>query len=108
AAARPDRDPVPLGEAHEIGDDQEVVREAHLAYRLQFEREALAKLRRLLRVPLHEAGLALLGELLEGVAAIRERELRQQDLAELDLDRAAFGDLERARESLRLIREVRG
>ena len=106
AAARADRDPVPLREADEVGDDQEVVREAHLADRLQLELEPLAELGRLLPVPLDEPRLAELDELVERVAAVGERELRQQDLAQLDLDRAALRDLERARERVRVVREV--
>ena len=46
AAARADADPVPLREADEVPDDQEVVGEAHLADRLQLEREPLLELGR--------------------------------------------------------------
>ena len=54
------------------------------------------QLRRHLVVAALEPPLAQLDEVLEGVAAVRRRELRQVDVAELDLERAALGDLERA------------
>ena len=96
AAARADADPVHLREVDEVPDDQEVVGEAHLLDRLQLELEPLAQLRRHLVVAALEPPLAQLDEVLEGVAAVRRRELRQVDVAELDLERAALGDLERA------------
>ena len=46
--------------------------------------------------------LAQLDEVVEGVAVVRDRELRKQDRPELDLDRAALRDLERAAERLRV------
>src|SRR5436190_634740 len=60
AAAGADRDAVLTGEADEVPDDQEVVREAHLLDRLQLELEPLAQLRRLAAVALAHA---LLGQL---------------------------------------------
>ena len=96
AAAGADADPVHLREVDEVPDDQEVVGEAHLADRLQLELEPLAQLRRDLVVAALEPLVAELDEVVEGVAAVRGRELRQQDVAELDLDRAALRDLERA------------
>ena len=96
APARADADPVHLREVDEVPDDQEVVGEAHLLDRLQLELEPLAQLRRHLVVAALEPSLAQLDEVLEGVAALRRRELRQVDVAELDLERAALGDLERA------------
>ena len=96
AAAGADADAVRLREVDEVPDDQEVVGEAHLADRLQLELQPLAQLGRHLVVAALEPLLAQLDEVLERVAAVRGRELRQQDLAELDLDVAALGDLERA------------
>ena len=95
AAARPDADPVRLREVDEVPDDQEVVRKAHLADRLQLELEPLAELGGDLVVAPLEPLLAELDEIAEGVAAVRDGVVRQVDLAELDLDVAALGDLER-------------
>ncbi len=106
-AARPHPDAVPAREAHEVGDDQEVIRKAHLADRPQLELEALAQLGRLLPVPPRKALLALLDEELEGVSPVRGGERRQQDAVELDRHRAAVGDLERPRERLRVSGEER-
>ncbi len=94
AAARPDRDAVAPGERDEVPDDEEVVREPHLADRLELEPQPLVELRRRRAVPPDEPLLALLDELVERVAALRQRELRQQDPPELDVDVAALGDLE--------------
>ncbi len=96
AAAGADADPVHLREVDEVPDDQEVVGEAHLADRLQLELEPLAQLRRHLVVAALQPLVAELDEVLERVPPVRGREPRQQDVAELDLDRAALGDLERA------------
>ena len=96
AAAGADADPVPLREADEVRDDQEVVGEAHLLDRLQLELEPLAELRRHRPVALLDAALAQLDEVLERVAAVRGREVREHDPIELDLDVAALGHLERA------------
>ena len=95
AAARPDADPVRLREADEVPDDQEVVGEAHLPDRLQLELEPVLELRRHRSVALLQAFFAELDEVVEGVAAVRRREVRQPDDAELDRDGAALGDLER-------------
>ena len=85
-----------LREGDEVGDDQEVVGEAHLAHRLELELEPLGQLGGDAVVALREALLAQLDEVVEGVAPFRRRELRQQDPVERDLDVAAVGDLERA------------
>ena len=96
AAAGADADAVPLREADEVLDDQEVVGEAHLADGLQLELEPLPQLGRDLVVAPLEPLLAELDEVVERVAPVGHGELGQQDLAELDLDVAALGDLERA------------
>ena len=106
AAPRADADPVRLREADEVPDDQEVVREAHLADRLQLEPEALLELRRHRSVALLQAFFAELDEVVEGVAPVGRREVRQVDDAELDRDGAALGDLERPPGRLRIVREV--
>ena len=106
-AARPHPDAVPAREAHEVGDDQEVIRKAHLADRPQLELETLAQLGRLLPVPPRETLLALLDEVLERISSVRRRKRRQQDAVELDRHRAAFGDLERPRDRLRVCGEER-
>ena len=98
--------PLRFAKRDEVGDDQEVVGEAHLADRLQLELEPLAQLGRHLVVAATEALLAELDEVVERVAAVGRRELRQQDAAELDLDVAALGDLERAAHRVLLAREV--
>ena len=96
AAARADRDAVSLREADEVGDDQEVVREAHLADGLELEAQPLVELRGRGAVALDEALLAQLDEVVERVAAFGHGEARQPDPAELELDVAALGDLEAA------------
>ena len=106
ATARSDRDAVALGEVDEVGDDQEVVGEAHLAHRLELELEPLGELGGDLVVALREALLAQLDEVLERVPAARRRELRQQDPVERDLDVAAVGDLERASHRVLVTGEV--
>ena len=90
----------------EVGDDQEVVGEAHLAHRLELELEPLGQLGGDLVVALREPLLAQLDEVVERVAAARRRELRQQDPVERDLDVAAVGDLERAAHRVLVPREV--
>ena len=106
AAARADRDAVPLREVDEVPDDQEVVREAHLADRLQLELEPFLDLGRHVLVALLEALLAELDEIVERIAALGHRVLREANRAELDLDRAALRDLERPRERSRVLGEV--
>ncbi len=93
-AARADRDAVPPREADEVGDDQEVVGEPHLADGLELEAQPLVELRVRRAVAPEEALLALLEELVEGIAPLRKRELRQQDPTQLDLHVAALRDLE--------------
>ena len=106
AAARADADPVPLRERDEVPDDEEVVGEAHLADGLQLELEALAQVGVDLVVALPEAPLAQLDEVVERVAVVGDRVVRQEDAAELDLDVAALGDLERAAERVVVAGEV--
>jgi hypothetical protein len=53
-----------------------------------------------------QAFFAELDEVLEGVLALRDREARQQDLPQLELDVAALGDLQRAPHRLLVAREV--
>ncbi len=95
AAARADRDAVRLREADEVPDDQEVVGEPHLLDRLQLVAQTLLELGRDRVVAPLQALLALLDEVVERVASLGHVEARQQDPAELDLDVAALGDLER-------------
>ena len=90
----------------EVPDDQEVVGEAHLLDRLQLELEPLAQLGRHLVVAPLEALLAQLEQVVEGVAALRRRVLRQVDGAELEADVAALRDLERAPHRVLVPREV--
>ena len=106
AAARADRDAVSLREADEVGDDQEVVREAHLADGLELEAQPLVELRGRGAVALDEALLAQLDEVVERVAAFRHGEARQPDPAELELDVAALGDLEAAAHGVLVSGEV--
>ena len=98
AAARADGDPVLVREADEVPDDQEVVREAHLADRLELELQPLLQLGRDLVVAPLQPVVAELDEIVERVASVGRRELGQQDVPELDRDGAALGDLERARQ----------
>src|SRR5439155_26530351 len=106
AAAGANRDAVPLREGDEVPDDQEVVGEAHLLDRLQLEAEALLELRCHPFIALLQAFFAELDEVVEGLLAVRDREPRQQDVAELELDAAALGDLERAPQGLLVTGEV--
>ena len=106
AAPGPTLIAVPLGEADEVLDDQEVVREAHLADRLELEAQPLLELRRDVAVAALEPALAQLDQVLERVAAVRRREGGQADRAELELDVAALGDLERAPQRRLLAGEV--
>ena len=53
-----------------------------------------------------QAFFAELDEVVEGVAPVRRRERRQEDPPELHRDGAALGDLERARDRLRVVGEV--
>ena len=106
AAARADRDAVALREPDEVADDQEVVREPHLADRLELEAKPLVELRRRRPVPLDEPLLALVDQLVECVAPLGEREPGEQDPAELDLDVAPLRDLEAPAHRLLVPREV--
>ncbi len=106
AAPRPDLDAVALRERDEVPDDQEVVREAHLADRLQLELEPVLELVRDLVVALLQAFFGELDEVVEAVAALGRLEARQQDPAELELHVAALGDLERATERVLVAGEV--
>ena len=84
AAAGPDLDAVRLREVDEVPDDQEVVGEAHLADRLQLELETLGELRCDRLVAAREPALAQLDEVLERVAAVGGRVLREQQPVGLD------------------------
>ena len=99
--------PFRFAKRDEVPDDQEVVREAHLPDRLQLEPEPVLELGRDLFVALAQAFLAELDEVVEGVAAVRGRERREQDPAELHRHGAALGDLERAGDRLGIPGEVR-
>ena len=70
------------------------------------KREPVVELGRRGAVALLQAFLAELDEVVERVAAVGHGELRQQDPAELDLDVAALGDLERAAQRVVVAREV--
>ena len=107
SSTRADLDAVLLREADEVPDDQEVVRETHLLDRLQLELETVLELGRDGSVALLQAFLAELGEVVERVAVVRGRELREPDLAELELDVQPLGDLEARAKRLRVVREVR-
>ena len=76
--------------------------------RLQLEPEAVLELRRGAPVAAREAQLAQLDEVVERVAAVGHRELRQADPPELELDVAALGDLEAAAHRVVVAREVEG
>ena len=106
SSTRADLDAVLLREADEVPDDQEVVREAHLLDRLQLEPETVLEFGRDGSVPLLHAFLAELGEVVEGVAVVRRRELGEPDLAELELDVQPLGDLDARPERVRVVREI--
>ena len=102
----PDADAVATGERDEVPDDQEVVGEPHLLDRLQLEAQALGELGRDRFVALLQAFFAKLDEIVERLAAVRHREVRQQDPAQLDLDVAPLGHLERAAQGVLVAGEV--
>jgi hypothetical protein len=108
ASPRPHRDAVPLREADEVRDDEEVVGEAHLADRLELEAQPLVELGGRSPVPLREAPLAELDEVVERIAALGDGELRQADPPQLELDVAALCDLERPAQRVLVPREVEG
>ena len=96
-----------LGEGNEVPDDQEVVREAHLADGLQLEGETIFQLRCDELVAPTDSLVAELDEVLEGVALVRSRERGEQDPPELHADRAPIRDLERPRHCLGEVAERR-
>ena len=108
AAAGADRDPLLLREVDEVPHDQEVVGEPHLADRLQLEAEPFPQLVPDLLVASREPLLAELDQVIERVAAARDRELREKDVVQRDLDAAALGDLERPSQRLGVAREIAG
>ena len=105
-APGPDLDAVALRVGDEVPDDQEVVREAHLADRLELELEPVVELVGGLVVALFQAFFGQLDEVVEAVALVGRRELRQQDAAELHRHVAAFGHLERATKRVVVAGEV--
>ncbi len=70
--------------------------------------QALGELGGRLAVALLQAFFAELDEIVERLAALGHREVRQQDPAELDLDVAPLGDLERAAHRVLVAGEVEG
>ena len=106
AAAGADRDAVLLRVADEVPDDQEVGGEAHLLDHPELELEPLDRLGRR-RVAVAGAQ-ALAGDPAQHrlrLLAVLGRVLRQQQAAELDVERAALGDLQRGRHRLRPLGE---
>ncbi len=108
AAPRADADPVLLCEVDEVPDDEEVVREPHLLDRLELEAEPVGEFGGNRAVAPGETLLAELNEVVERVTPLRHRERREEDASELELDRAALRDLERARERVLEARKVSG
>ena len=104
-----DRDAVLLGVLDEVPDDQEVGRETHLPDHAEFELEPLPGLggNRVAVAPA-QALFRHPAEHLLGRRAVVGRVVRQQDLAERDLDLAALGDLEGHRYRLGPFREGGG
>ena len=102
AAARPDGDAVLLGPVDEVPDDEEVAREAHLLDDAQLEREPRAvavgvELARRARCNSLEARARgprrrARAKYAVGVVALGHLELRQERLAELELDVAQLAD----------------
>ncbi len=90
-------DAVVLGELHVVPDDEEVGVETHLADDAELEVEALAHLiAGLDAVAAHDALLAELAQVAALGLALGHRIRGQLVLAEVELDVAAFGDLDRA------------
>ena len=108
-AAGTHRDPLLLGVADEVPDDQEVGLEAHLRDHPELEVETLPRLGRdRVSVAAAQPLGRELAEHLARLGALGRREARQQQLAELDLHLAALGDLERGGDRLRHVREGLG
>ncbi len=102
AATRPHRDAVVLGELDEVPDDQEVGVEAHPADDLELRLEPLDRLgRRRIAVAAAQAREGQLAQVLALRPPVRHRVARDQHLAELDLDLAALGHLQRGGHRLR-------
>lgn len=116
-APRSHRDVIVLGPADEVGDDQEVTREAHLVDDAEFQFQALV----IALAPLVEVGRSaaddafqapfqsLFGfhgeEFLHG-HPFREREIREMALAQVQLQIAALGDLDAVFQRLRNVGEA--
>ena len=96
AAAGADGDAAVLGELDVVPDDEEVGVEAHLADDAELEVEALAHLGAGLgAVAAHDALLAELAQVGASGAALGHRVRGQQVVAEVEVDVAALGDLDR-------------
>ncbi len=106
AASGTDRDPVVLGELDEVPDDQEVSAEAHRVDHRELDLEPLGRLgRHRVAVALAQPLLGQAAQVVDLARPVRRRVRRDQDPAELDLDVAALGDLDRRRQRLRPFRE---
>ena len=96
AAARADRDPGVLGVLDEVPDDQEVGAEAHPLDHAELVLGALDRLgRRRVAVAAAQPLLHQRAQVLALALAVGRRIARDQLAAELELDVAALGDLER-------------
>ena len=111
AAPGPHRDRVRARPRDEVGDDEEISLEAHLDDDVELAREPLAVAARV-RLRNRELAQAFVETELGALLQIRTRrravvrcEVRQEDLAEVELEVAALRDLHRVRERLRQIRE---
>ena len=98
--------PFSLAKLDEVPDDQEVGVEAHAVDHVELHLHALERRgRRRVAVAQAQALLHPRAQVLALGAAVGRRVAGDQLLAELELDRAALGDLQRARDRLRPLRE---
>jgi hypothetical protein len=104
AAPRADRHAVLLRPVDEVGDDQEVAREAHLDDRLQLEFQALD----VVQAALLQPGMRLLPQVVVDRQLPRRREVGQPALAKRHLQAAAARDLDRVLQRLRDVGEEPG
>ncbi|OQA30784.1 MAG: hypothetical protein BWY57_02651 [Betaproteobacteria bacterium ADurb.Bin341] len=117
-APRPDRNAVVLGPVDEIGDDQEIPWKAHLDDGLALEIEprfifgALFLAQRRIGIqlgqPFFQTFFRQIDKILVKAHAVRCREIRQEILAQRQLDIAALGDFQSVFQRLRQIGKERG
>ena len=109
APARPHGDAAVLGEGDKVGDDEEIVHEAHLADHVHLVLQLLPVVLRLVGIPAGEALLAQVAEVGLSVGpALGELEVGQVVPAELEVHIAQPGDFGGVFDGLRAVGEQGG